>query len=318
MRLFGSLISLCLLLVLVSSYPVKAQGVTQIANISIEMTPNNPSPGQTVTLRAVSYSIDLSRSRLSWTYAGKSVLSGIGATQVSIIAPASGQTATANVTASASGISPLSSSVTLRPGSIDLLWEGAQSSVPPFYKGRPLFSNGGLLRVVAVPVTSAPNQLSYSWTRNDDALQNISGAGRSSIVVEHTIFNGNEKIGVSAAGGLFEGIASLSLTPRSPGVIAYKKDEGFIDFANGNEHNILSNDTGLIAVFEPLFFTLRNNNLSDLVFNFTIGGEPVYGERNELPFSRPEGNPSGSVNLRISTTQYSIQNVERLFNIAFE
>ncbi len=317
MRQF-SLCILALFLIFCIGGRALAQEVTQAADIAIEMTPGNPAPGQTVTLRAISYSVDLSRSRLTWTYTGKTVTAGIGATQISVIAPASGQLATATVTASTSGINPISSSVTLRPGSVDLLWEGAQSSVPPFYKGRPLFSNGGLLRVVAIPTSSAPSQLSYSWARNDSALQNVSGLNRSSIVVEHTIFNTTERIGVTAGGGTFQGAATLSLQPRAPGVVVYKKDEGFIDLANGSGQGVVSNDTGVIALFEPLFFTLKNNRLDDLSFRFTSGGEAIFGEGNVLPFSRPTGGTTGTIDLRISPIEYSIQNVEKTFNISFE
>ncbi len=296
-----------------------AQEVSQSIDLSISSNPQQPAPGGAVTLEAVSYGLDLSQATLTWTYGGKTILSGLGKTRASVIAPASGMVASVVVTASAPGVSPVSATLVLRPGSIDLLWEGANSSTPPFYKGRPLLSAGGFLRVVAIPAPGAPRQPSFQWSRNDSAVPSASGLGQSSIVVEHTAFETAERISVSATGGGFEGNAVITVPPRRPAILAYQKKDGFIDFSYGSEQLILATGTGTILRFEPFFFSTANGSLRDLLFDMKIDDTSVFGDReNELGLSRPANGGSGEISVTVSPRTYSLQRTNQLFEILFQ
>ncbi len=212
----------------VFSLSVSAQELSQTADLAIRAVPSDPAPGQTIVLEAISFSVDLSQASLSWTYGGKPVASGFGKTRISVLAPISGAVATATVTVSAAGTGQLSASTTFHPGSVDLLWEGASSSVPPFYKGRPLLARGGFIRVVAIPSSGAPKQASYQWSRNDSAQPALSGAGKSSILLQNTTFEQQEKINLSIQGGLFQGTGALTIGPQPLSVVAYQKKKDLL------------------------------------------------------------------------------------------
>lgn len=296
-----------------------AQEVVQSVDLSIRATPEYPSAGQTVTLEAISYGTDLSQARLSWTYGGKAILSGIGATRATVTAPGNGQVATATVSVSANGLAPFAATLTVRPGSLDLLWEGVSASVPPFYKGRALPGAGGLIRITAIPASSAPKGVSYQWTRGDSALPAASGYGASSIVIEHGLFEASERIGVQARAGVYEGRGLTSITPRNQTLIAYQKSGGFIDFSSGSEASILISGPGAIVRFEPFFFSLAHRSLDELVMTVRSGDAVLYNEvQNETPVSRPDEGGQGALSVDVSTKNYSLQHARSNFRLFFQ
>jgi hypothetical protein len=299
-------------------FSAHAQEVTESIDLAIEAVPSDPAPGATVVLEAKSFSLDLTQTSITWTYGGKTVLSGFGKTRLTIIAPGSGQVGTVTATASATGTTPVTASLTIRPGSVDLLWEGADAIVPPFYKGRPLPAPGGLIRIVAIPASGAPAQANYQWSRNDSALPSASGAGNTSIVVRNDPLIAQERIDLGVTGGLFQGGGSLQITPRSPQTIAYQKKEGFIDYARGSIGSIAISGPGATLWFEPYFFSIANSIATDLSFAIRFADTPVVGEpQNELRLSRPENGGTFPLTVSARTTAYSLQNSTRQFSIFF-
>jgi hypothetical protein len=299
-------------------FSVHAQEMTESIDLAIEAIPNDPTPGATVVLEAKSFSLDLTQASIIWTYGGKTVLSGFGKTRLSVVAPGSGQIGTVTATVSATGTTPVTASLTLRPGSVDLLWEGADSTVPPFYKGRPLPAPGGLVRVVAIPASGAPAQANYQWSRNDSALPSASGAGNTSIVVRNDPLITQERISLGIAGGLFQGGGSVRITPRSPQTIAYQKKEGFIDYARGSTGSIAISGSGATLWFEPYFFSIATSIAADLSFETKLADAVIVGDpQNELRLSRPENGGTFPLAVSVRTNVYTTQNSSRQFSIFF-
>lgn len=156
-RLFFSVCSLVLATSLVAH--------AQVVDVSIEMVPTDPKPGETVTLTAKSYGSDINQSVVSWSYNGKVIASGTGRTSVSVVTPASGAVGTVTVTVNSPGLQQGGATLTLRPGSLDLLWEAVDAYTPPFYKGKALLPVGGAVKLTAIPAPSAPRNLSYNWSK---------------------------------------------------------------------------------------------------------------------------------------------------------
>jgi hypothetical protein len=290
----------------------------QSVDLSINIIPTDPAPLQTVSLEAESFAVNLDQANLSWTYGGKTIANGIGQKRVSITAPAAGNVATVTVTVSGLGLTPLSASVTLNPGSIDVLWEGADAYTPPFYKGRALPAPNGVIRAVAIPSTAAPSQVSYNWTNNDSAMANISGVGRSSVLISNDLFDRSENISVTVAGGLFQGNGKVSVTPQTPTIVGYQKSEGFIDYANGSTGNVGIADGGAIIHFEPFFFSTPRD-LSGLSFEMKNGDTDIFNvPKNELRISRPSDDGTSNISVGVSTNVYTLQNITKDFTFTFQ
>lgn len=298
--------------------------VTNAQSATIDLTlssiPINPKPGDQIVVSAQSYATDLTQDNTTWTYNGKTIASGIGITQVTVMAPGSGVTGILVLTVSGTGFSVASTSLSFLPGSVDLLWEGADSYTPPFYKGRALPSVGGVVRVTAVPTITAPKNVSYRWSQNSSALPNSSGYNKSSLLFQNDPLTPTEHIDVTATSGTFSGEDSIDITPGSPALVAYFSNDGFTDYANGSTNTLTTGNPGTIIHFEPFYFSAPHNINKDLNFTYTdsTGNNLTASSlKNELRLSSPDGGGSAQFNVDITTTKYSLQNLNHLFNINF-
>lgn len=289
-------------------------------DLSLSTIPLNPEPLQQVTISAESYSTDLSQANMLWTYNGKTISNSIGQTSITVTAPASGLTGTISLTASGGAFSSTTATLLLRPASVDLLWEGADSYTPPFYKGLALPSTGGIIRVTAIPSINAPANLSYAWTQNDDAQQADSGYNKSSFTFQNSDLIPTEDVSVTESSGDFSGTGDIQITPGDPSIVGYFNTNGFIDYANGSSDQLSTTGTGATIHFEPYFFSVPTNIPHDLSFSFLDNSNnpiPAGNEENEVPLSRPDGGGQSLFNVSVTTNVYSLQNLERPFTLNF-
>lgn len=299
--------------------PLRAQEAQQLVDLSIQTSPITIQAERPVTLRVISYGIDLAQATIVWTYGGKTIVSGKGQTTATVVAPRSGSSAFASVSVSAPGLAPLSASILLNPGSIDLLWEGADAIVPPFYKGRALPAPGGLIRFVAIPANGAGTQASYEWRRNNNALPEASGLGKTSLTIQNTLFETQETIDVRGESPTFQGSATVTAPLQNPFAVIYKNKNGFVDYAKGSVGTVSITGEDAILRFEPFFFSVNNGLENDLVFSFSSGEETFFGEgrENELRLTRPDSG-IGELDFSITTNQYSVQNISRTIRLLFQ
>lgn len=308
---------LCMIAIFVlSTHILHAQTIS--SDISIDTIPNNPAPGSTVTLTATSYSMDLSQADISWIYNNITVAEGVGKSTISVVAPASGGTGVVTVSASGSGTNA-SSSVILRPGSIDLLWEAVDSYTPPFYKGKALLPVNGLIKYTAIGSATAPKNLSYVWSRNSSALPESSGYGKSSLIIKHNELNPIESVTVTASTGTFSGTGTVRLSPlTTPTAIVYKNQQGYVDYSNGYTKTIPFTQSGMVVHIEPYFFSVPHTILGDLVFDVTVDGQTVNRSiANEIGLSRPTTSGQSSLGVGISTAAQSLQHLQKTFTLLF-
>lgn len=153
---------------------------------TVTLDPENPLPKSSVTLTIDSYSFDVNTAMITWQANGKVLLQGQGETKLTIKTGSVGQSSQIIVKAETADGSSIQQSVTITPSSIILLYEAPQSYVPLLYEGRSLASDGGLVRITAIPEISddgvpvPPSRLSYTWYMNDSVVKTVSGAGRQS------------------------------------------------------------------------------------------------------------------------------------------
>ncbi len=299
---------------------VAAHAQLATADLSLSTVPLDPQPLQSVQIRLQSFGFDLSQATITWNYNGTPIASGTGRTTVTVTAPANGQVGTVSATASSTDFSSTTATLLLRPASVDVIWEGADSYTPPFYKGRALPANNGLIRVTAIPAISAPRGLTYTWSENSSVLQNSSGYNKNSIVFQNDTLNTLENIGVTATSTNFSGNGSVSIAPVKPTVVGYFNTDGYIDYANGSTDSLSTADTGTIVHFEPYFFSTPLSISHDLTFAYTdsSGNNIETGDtQNELRLSRPDGGGQSQFTLVINTIMYSLQNLSRKFSVNF-
>ncbi len=311
-----SLLSL-LIAISILTVPFSAIAQSSTLDVTIEIIPLNPEPGESVSLKAISYGADLNQAQITWNYNGKLIASGTGVTTASVVAPVSGSTGVVSVIVKAVGFDDTISNITMRPGSVDLLWEASDAYTPPFYKGKALLPVGGEVRITAILSATAPKGASYTWSRNNSVVGDASGYGKSSLTFTQNMLINQEKVDVSVSGGTFGGTTTIRLVPDEPQVVAYQNNEGFIDWANGYRDTIFFNKPGMLLHFEPYYFsTIRG--VSDLIFDIKVDNQAISpGTPNEIGLSRPAQAGQSSLSLAITTVAYGLQHVEKTFNLLF-
>lgn len=312
MRIFYTFI----LLFSLSFSSVSAQALSE--DISISIFPNEPRPGEIVSIRAESFGMNLLRASISWYQDNKLISSGVGKTEIKIASPGTGKATTISVTAS-DDISDASTSITIRPASVDVIWEAVDSYTPPFYKGKALPAVGSKLKITAVPSSVAPRSIAYSWKYNGNNLKNLSGVNKNTITIKTDVLSSNESFSVEASGGTFEGTASTNITLRSPEAVLYTKSNGFINYAKGSLQNMPILESGAVLRIEPFNFSINKSLAESLSINFNLDGQDVFGIANpqELPVTKPETSGQGSVVVNISSIKERLQSIKKTFNLSF-
>jgi len=153
--------------------------------ISFEFLPAIPLPGQAFTISIESFSSDLDKASITWLVNGQISLQGIGEKRFADNAPRSGvnMLVTAIIEKPNGGI--VEKSFNFTPSDVDIIYE-AETYTPPFYKGKSIFTNESLVKLIALPNMVTPNgtriaddNLDYTWKIDHQVISEASGFGKS-------------------------------------------------------------------------------------------------------------------------------------------
>ena len=201
------------------------------ADLTLELSPLYPRPGETVRVTARSTLVDLSGATLEWLENGKKVAGGVGVTFVDAKAGALGTETTVTAIVFENGIEVRRESARIHPIELELLWE-SDSYVPPFFRGRALPSAGTMLSLEAIPRfkraggSFVPDgDITFTWRRNGYVVQKVSGRGASRVRLESPSLFGVDTITAEArtSDGLFESAASVRIRSVEPQLVLYEK-----------------------------------------------------------------------------------------------
>ncbi len=154
-----------------------------IEQISVDILPKVPNPGDQVNISVQSYSSNFDKAYFTWNANGQVIEKGIGKRSINFLAPESGNTITINLTIQKQEGGVITRSFTFAPADVDIIYE-ADTYTPPFYKGKALFTSESIVRFIAMPYfiqngnTINPNNLVYTWSINGTVDQNNSGYGK--------------------------------------------------------------------------------------------------------------------------------------------
>lgn len=253
---------------------------TGTSALVISANPQYPGPNSIVQLTAESPLLDLQASDVEWTVNGAPAGSG---ESITTTMGALGHPTTIGVSVSGQSGND-SSSITLIPTSIDLLWE-SDSYVPPFYKGRALPGSSSSIRVLAMPHfinpdgSSVPDsEINFTWKLNDGIDESQSGLGEYSAVFPAAILYGSDTIDVVAqtTDGSLDGEASVSVPTQAPTLVLYEDNPLFgvmYHAALPSSSSASELETSFAAV--PYFANASSANDPSLAYQWTVNGSPV-------------------------------------------
>ena len=274
-----------LTVLLVSASTVHAQTASYVPPpIQYVVSPQTPGPNTQVTIEAQGVGSFVGDSTITWSQDGKVVSSGVGQRDFSFTTGALGTQTRVHVVVKSATQGTLTQDWVFIPSAINLVWE-ADTSVPPLYRGKALYSGGSTVKVVAFPniivngKSFAPSSLSFQWTLDGDPLPNQSGLGKNTLTFTGSQLQPGEDVTVDVYYGASKvGQGSVSIPATEPQLLLYDKDplRGLLlDTALPAGISLASNEFSVQAV--PYYFansSLKNGSLS---YTWTLNGNDTSG-----------------------------------------
>lgn len=310
---------------------VMAQNHTVGNFLEIAINPANPKPLEKVLVEIQSFSYDLDRSKISWLVNGQVKKTEMGLKKFDVLAGKNGEKTTikASVETPQDGLREIEISFT--PSVIDLIYESL-SYTPPFYKGRSLNPNQGVVLVTAVPeiinsrgVKIPAQDLIYNWKKDGLVMQSDSGIGKNTFVFSGTIPIKDAVIEVNAS-SVEESISAsqrITISNVSPKIVFYEENPVYgIMFNKAIKNTVnMTADEFQVKAF-PYYMSVGYTKSPDLNYKWSINGNSVPNldtDKSAMLF-RQENSGSGTaiISLKIENTNRIFQFIENAFSINFE
>ncbi|HEY9586330.1 MAG TPA: hypothetical protein VJJ27_01660 [Candidatus Paceibacterota bacterium] len=236
--------------------------------LNLEISPESPKPGDTVSVTLSGVSIELDASNIVWYVNSGVIARGIGVKKVSLSAPQTGKMAVVRVLITDAAGKQYEKSITINGSSVILLWE-SKTYTPPFFQGKAEHSTGAFLAFEAMPDfkdsagnTVSANNLIYTWKKDEQVLQNLSGFGKNFLGFADNDFGGagTVEVIVTSRDQKFIASDSVSITRVVPYLTFYRYSLLFGTNFNEQENSSItgSGEIGVRAV--PFFFPVDPNS----------------------------------------------------------
>lgn len=274
----------------------------------ISLSPEKPAPNTAVTATlSILSGGSASSLDIEWLVNGVSVRKGKGETFVSFRTGKLGAATklTALLTEAGESIEKI---LTILPASVLLIAE-SEGTVPPFYRGKSLFSFHGATRIAAIPFFAGangsrinPKTLKYTWKIADRVPEGSSGIGRDTFNFYARVpFRPTEiTVEVENADGSAVAEARILAEARAPQVVLYEDNPLYGVLWN----KALAEDTTLASpeiriIAKPFFF--NKADAPQLQYNWTLNSQKVGSQSDDSIVFRKE-NAEGSAGVRIEVT----------------
>ncbi|MBC7836983.1 hypothetical protein H7X87_04405 [Acetobacteraceae bacterium] len=310
-------------LMFVGAQFANAQGIDPV---QFTITPENPTPGQQVTIDAQGIGSFLGNSTITWQKDGKTELTGKGEHTFSFTAGGLGAQTRIHVTIVSSEKGTITRDFSFIPSSVNLVWE-ASTSVPPMYRGKALYSAGSVLRVIAFPsivaggATVSSNNLSFQWSRNGNPAPANSGLGRNTFTFQGDQLKKNENIIVDVyLGNVKVARGTIVIPAVSPSILFYSRDplRGVLyDSALPSSVSLATNEVTLQA--QPYFFSNTSIN-NALTYQWKLNGKETSGpdaSRGGLTL-RQSGSGAGQATLTLAIQNTDAKTFTQIANAALQ
>ena len=273
------------------------------------VTPATPAPGDSVLIEIEGVGTFLGNATITWKQDGKMLASGVGKRSYTFVAGPLGSQTTIVATINSSSQGVITKSFSFRPSSVEMLWE-AQTSAPPWYAGKPLYTAGSALTVVALPQivsngkTVSASALSFQWSRNGTPLPQSSGAGQSGITFAGSQLLSSEDVSVDVLlAGAAVAHGEIVIPASKPQVLLYVQDPlrgTLYDSALSNSISLSQAEITLQAV--PYFFADSSVANGSVPFAWTLNGSDASGPQTAqgVLTLRQSGSGAGQAALSVS------------------
>lgn len=253
-------------------------------SFTIEISPENFGPGESVTISISSFNIPLNKATILWETDGETLQEGVGVRQVRVTAPESGETKEVFVVVT-QGELVVEKSVTLEPRSLGLYIESVDGYTPPWYQGRSHIAEESVVKIIAIPdsfpaIISSDTNI-YTWAKNGFVDQAQSGRGKQAFITKLSPFSNSEDIRVT----MEDTSRTITLIPRKVQISLFEYSPLYgTRFEKELGRNIALTKEDVTLEVIPWFFSAGSRASTLLGISWTLNGLPTrsQGDRSLL------------------------------------
>ncbi len=273
------------------------------------VAPETPGPNEPVQITVQGVGSFLGDAAITWTINGKVVQSGTGLSTISFTTGALGTQSVVRLSISSATQGSIVHTFVFTPSVTNMLWE-ADTSVPPLFAGKALYSAGSALRIIALPTIIiagkkvAPESLSYQWSVNDNPVPAASGTGKNTLSYTGDQLQDGESVAVDVYfGSLKVGRGTIAIPVSNTQIVLYAKDplRGVV-YDQAVPQNIALNGKEITLQAQPYFFANSSIKNNTVAWSWTLNDAPVTGPSSDkgLLTLRQTGTGQGSATLGVA------------------
>ena len=290
--------------------------------INVDLSPKIPGPNQLVNVSLTSYNTTLDAATITWKIDGEIRKTGIGQKKFSFTTRDMNTLTTLSLVVSTQEGETIEKRVEIQPASVDLIWQ-SDSYVPPFYKGKALFSLQNRITFIALPHMTGPGgdeinpkNLIYKWTKNGTVQEESSGFAKNTYAFTPTVLSRPLTVSVEVTSPDSPGVgeARILATPGNPQIVLYKKNPLYgIEFQRALSGTVdMGSEKEIAVIGVPFFFGTTYSSDPDLSYNWSINRNAINdGLKTTTRIFRQKEGASGRSNISLS-----IENGKKILQVA--
>lgn len=301
-----------------------AQATEISKTVEMSMSPQNPSPGETVTFGISAYEFNVDLSNVVWSVDGKVVKSGVGIKSFSLTAPANGKSSVVSVSITPKNEAPITRSITISPSDIDLIYEVLDGHVPTFYRGKVLPIKQSQIKIVALPNVKTVSggqarakDFAYTWRKDGENAPSQSGFGRNSLIFSNQILDTGNTVEVSATNGLKTVVGTIDITLFEPEIVFYELDlVSGIKYQRAFKSGEYIKQSKLSLIAEPYFLSKGFMTNNDIKTSWYVNGQLATSvAKNNVILNTATTAGRVDVSFEYNDTKKLFRNLKKAFNL---
>ncbi len=292
-----------------TSHAQSLSPLTELNNLlSIDIVPHTPRANEKVTISIQSFRSDLNKADIAWFLNGDLKESGKGLRTFSFTVGRLGTVSKVEVV-----IKPIvgdiySKVITIAPADVDLVWQ-TYNYVPPFYKGRALYSYDSPISIVALPsfikndgTTATANTLIYKWFQDTEVLDSQSGYGKSVLTLKDDLYIPRHiEVEVSSTDNVFKAHGEIDIEARPPQTLLYESNPLLGVLYNKAVSNVSLKASEMTLAAVPYFFTTTARSAPALTYKWSLNNNLVATQDDQSTVTfRREAAVSGNAAVNVS------------------
>lgn len=274
-----------------------AQSFGDEPNITLDINPADPSPGEYVTASIESYETNLDLAYITWRH-NKLTLSGYGETEFKTkISTNTTNSDTIVVNISMQDGQKIEKQITVSGINLDISWEAINTYAPPFYMGKRIPIRENAIRVAILGPNNSGSGIAYSWKRNGLAFKNAGGGAKPYIDFTNTEIQKKESIDVSLINNKNGATRNIQIPLTNPKILFYEYDSlNGLNILKTIKNSVMGYENEVSIYALPIGF---NSKIKPSI-SWNLSGKDVDNQENPylLSFNNPNG--TGLVNLSVN------------------